>query len=207
MKKIFVIAAVAVLFAGVIFPTHAAELKFGVVDFAKCQRYYYKTHSRQVEFQKKREKESAALQEMQNQIKELLDMQRNAQKELQDPMFSDTRKKEILKEAQERQSRILALQRKLLDQEAQVKRKLDAMVDEIQKELTGDIRRVIEEVSKTKGLQMVFNKSFGFNGIPALAYVEDSTIIEDITDAVIEKLNLTAPSDYTVPDEAIVPAG
>ena len=200
------VVALTVLFAGLLPVSHAHEQKFGLVDFTKCQEHHYKTHEKQEEFKQKREADLAPIKKMQDQLKELVDMQRSAQRDLQDPMFSEARKKEILREAQERQARVVSLQREMMEEEAKLQKKLDQMASGIQKKLTDEILKVIDEISKEKGLHLVLNKTFGINGVPTFAHTDDS-VMEDITDAVIAKLNSTAPEGYTVPKNEEEPAG
>lgn len=207
MKKHLVKATVlAILFAGLVPVSHAQELKFGVVDFTKCQKHHYKTYEKQDEFKQMQQKETAPSEGQRTRLKDLVKQQQQAQKDLQDPMFSDDHKKKVLQDAQLRQGEVVALQRELMEKEGVLQKKFEAMAGGIQKELTAEIRRVIDEVAKEKGLHLVFNNSFGINGVPTIPHT-DTSVVEDITDEVIARLNSTAPEGFTVPVDPAIPAG
>ena len=57
---------------------------------------------------------------------------------------------------------------------------------------------MIGTIAEGKKMNIVFNRTFGINGVPTVAYANDE-ILSDFTDEVITELNKTAPAGWKPP--------
>ncbi len=176
-----------------------AETKIGLIDFARIQREFYRTYEERENFESQREEKLGKVDEFRTKIKDLAQKQQERQKQISDPTLSQDAKDKILSEAQEAQGQIASLQREAIETEAKVQKELNDMAAEIQKSLTKQIYETIGTLSESKGLDLVFNRSFGLNGIPVVAY-SGTANLEDFSDAVIAELNKPKPG-FTPPVE------
>ncbi len=175
-----------------------AQAKIGLVDFARIQREYYMTYTERTNYEAQRSERLAKVDELRGKMKELIEVQQQRQQQVSDPTLSEENKEKILAEAQEAQGQIASLQREAIETEAKVQKELNDMANEIQRRLTKEIYDTIGAISGDKGLDLVFNRSFGLNGIPVVAYSTTANL-EDFSDAVIADLNKDAPAGWTPP--------
>ncbi len=182
-------------------PSQAQDVKIGLIDFARLQREFYRTDLERQNFEAKRQEERTKVEERRNKLKELLTEQEAAAQQLQEDTFSDAKKEEILKAAQERQGQITSLQRESIEMESRINAELAKMANEIQRSLTKEIYDMIGTIAQEKGYDLVFNRTFGINGVPTLAYSSTGKL-EDYTDEVRERLNTDAPEGWEPPKDA-----
>lgn len=195
-RSIFVISSLfAALAAGNL---QAQDLKVGLIDFAYIQAQYWRTSTERDRFEAQRAEKTKQIDERRAKIKELIQLQQDAQAQLQDPTLSDDKKKETLGQAQERSGQITSLQRETIEMEGAVQKDLAAEASAIQKSITKEIYDEIGNVSKGKGLDFVLNRTFGINGVPTTAYASTERL-EDFSEEVIEKLNANAPEGWEPP--------
>ncbi|MEO0447557.1 MAG: OmpH family outer membrane protein, partial [Verrucomicrobiota bacterium] len=127
--------------------------------------------------------------------KALIEEQQKAQKDLQDPSFSEEKKKEIFAEAQKRAVQITEIQRKALGVQQQGNTSLVQSANEANVTLLKEIQDGIAKVAEEKGLHLVHNTSFGVSGIPTVPFAKGGGMV-DITDDVIGFLNKNAPASW-----------
>jgi len=198
MKKRFLTWASLLVVAAFATPA-TAEVKIGLIDFARLQREFYKTDQERKKFEEKRSEAREKVEERRNKLKELLQEQQAAEKSLKDPTLSEDKKKEVLESARERVGKITSLQKEAIELETRTNAELAKMANEIQRNLTKEIYDTIGMIAQGKGLDLVFNRTFGINGVPTLAYSSTENL-EDFTDEVASKLNENAPEGWTPPE-------
>ncbi len=202
MKSRFIIATLAattLIAGGQLQFAQAQDVKMGLVDFARMQRQFYRTDSERQNFEKKRTEERAKVEERKAALKGLIQEQQAAQKKLSDPTLSEGAKKKIMDDAMERQGKITSVQRETLELETRLNKELAEKANEIQRSLTKEIYDVIGKVAEAKKLDVVFNRTFGINGVPTVAYSRASENLPDFTDDVIAELNKNAPAGWKPP--------
>jgi len=198
MKKRFLTWASLLVVAAFATPA-TAEVKIGLIDFARLQREFYKTDQERKKFEEKRSEAREKVEERRNKLKELLQEQQAAEKSLKDPTLSEDKKKEVLESARERVGKITSLQKEAIELETRTNAELAKMANEIQRNLTKEIYDTIGMIAQGKGLDLVFNRTFGINGVPTLASSSTENL-EDFTDEVASKLNENAPEGWTPPE-------
>ncbi|MEO0445494.1 MAG: OmpH family outer membrane protein [Verrucomicrobiota bacterium] len=176
-----------------------AETKIGLIDFARLQREFFKTDLERQSFAAKREEAREKVAERRAKLKELLLAQQDAEKGLKDPTTSESKKQEILEAARERVGQITALQKEAIELESRSNSELALQANEIQRSLTSEIYDMIGQLAAEKGLDLVFNRTFGINGVPTVAYSSTQSL-EDFTDQISAKLNEAAPAGWTPPE-------
>ncbi len=180
--------------------TTAPALAAGSVDFQKIQRHYYRVEQERRSIQERTEQEAGKLEktvdDTRSKVEALLEEQQKAQADLQDPTFSETKKQEILAEAQERAGQINALQRELLELQAQARTTLAREASEANAAILREINDAIRVVAEEQGVDFVMNRSFGVSGIATFPYISARHVV-DLTDDVIGKLNQNAPEGWT----------
>ncbi len=177
--------------------TLSADLHLGIIDFAKCQRSYYKTYTSRSAFSKLRDENSSEVTEMRRKLKSLMEEQQAAgQSQKQGELSADG-----LREAQERAGQITSLQRDLMERESKANKELEEEASRIQKELTGEIYETASKIGKELGFDLVINVTFGLNGVPA-AISCNVPEENNITDRVIQELNRYAPKGWSPPENS-----
>ncbi len=205
MKRQFLtltLITASLLGAGQFQPAQAQDVKLGLIDFARMQRQFYRTDSERKQFEDKRTEERNKVEERKAKLKELIQAQQDAQKQLSDPTLSEDKKKSTMDAAMERQGQITSAQREILELETRLNKELADSANEIQRSLTKEIYDVIGKVAESKGLDVVLNRTFGINGVPTVAYSRASEGVPDFTDEVIAELNKNAPAGWTPPAES-----
>ncbi len=185
--------------AGQFQQAQAQDVKMGLIDFARMQRQFYRTDSEREQFEAQRTEERNKVEERKAKLKELIQQQQTAQKELGDATLSEAKKKSIMDEAMERQGQITSAQREILELETRLNKELADKANEIQRSLTKEIYEVIGKVAESKGLDVVFNRTFGINGVPTVAFSKASDALPDFTDEVVAELNKGAPAGWKPP--------
>lgn len=179
-------------------PAAQAQVKIGLVDFARLQREFFKTDVERKNFEAKRKDAIGKVNERREKLKEMLEEQAGAEKSLKDPTLSEDNKKKVLEAARERVGKITSLQKESIELDSRANAELATLANEIQRNLTREIYETIGTIAAEKGLDLVFNRTFGINGVPTLAYSSTKNL-EDFTDEVAKKLNKDAPAGWTPP--------
>lgn len=188
------LAALAALVA----PAANAETKIGLIDFARLQREFFKTDVERKNFDAKRKDALEKVNERREKLKSMIEEQQGADKSLKDPTLSKENKEKVLEAARERMGKITSLQKESIELDARANAELATLANEIQRNLTKEIYDMIGTIAAEKGLDLVFNRTFGINGVPTLAYSATKTL-EDFTDEVSKRLNKDAPAGWKPP--------
>lgn len=188
------VAALAALAA----PAANAQAKIGLIDFARLQREFFKTDVERKNFEAKRKEAVDKVNERREKLKQLLEEQQGAEKSLKDPTLSEDNKKKVLEAARERVGKITSLQKESIELDSRANAELASLANEIQRKLTKEIYETIGAIAAEKGLDLVFNRTFGINGVPTLAYSSEKNL-QDFTDEVAKKLNKEAPAGWKPP--------
>lgn len=179
-------------------PVANGEAKIGLVDFARLQREFFKTDVERKNFEGKRKDALDKVNERREKLKELLEEQQGAEKSLKDPTLSEDNKKKVLDAARERVGKITSLQKESIELDSRANAELATLANEIQRNLTREIYETIGKIAEEKGLDLVFNRTFGINGVPTVAYSSTKNL-EDFTEEVAKRLNKDAPAGWTPP--------
>jgi Skp family chaperone for outer membrane proteins len=138
-------------------------LKVGYIDFARLQREFKKTERERTAYQAKREDERTRVDQLKKSLAELESTNASA-------------------------AEIPTLKTAIAEAETQANARLFALANEVQKQLTGEIYAMIGEVAAEKAYDIVYNRTFGINGVPTMAY-SSSRLLTDFTDDVLSRLN------------------
>jgi len=193
------IAALSITFLvaalGIIAPGSASaqdgELKIGVIDMQECLTQFWRT-----------DRETETLNELAKEKRKLLD-DRNADYMKLNKLIADEDKRaratelpaetrnaaiaklqELLQERAAKQNEIQEFQRRIQAEMMQARTQMEATLVEQAKE-------IVTEVAESAGLDIVHDKSFLPRANKAIVFI--SPKVTDITDSVIEKLNVDAP--------------
>lgn len=172
----------------------AADLSLGVMDFAKCQRHYYKTSTARSMFSKLRDEKTTQLNEQKDRLKQLMTDQQAASKRQEQGELSAG----DLKDAQLRAGEITSLQREVMENQTKGEQELKDEANRIQTELTSEIHQAASRIGKSLGFDLLINVTFGINGVPTAipcSVPEEN----DVTDRVIKELNRYAPEGWSPP--------
>jgi len=200
MSRLLVTSLALALFSSIA----SAEVKMGLVDFNRMQKSFYKTDLAKTDFEKRRAEETEKLNVKLEELKKLLQLQQGLEKDMTDPALSDEKKRELLKTGQERAGKITSLQKEAMEQQSKTQGELAEEANKIQKDLTTEIYDTTGKVATEKGLDIVFNRTFGINGVPTVAFSSVANI-PDITDDVIKVLITGAPAGWKIPADASTP--
>ena len=191
--------ATALLFASLVLPATAADLKVGVVDVSKAFTEYYKTKDAASKMKTNKDKAMSEMNERFATYKTLLNDVQKTQKESQDPILTAEARAKSNAQFQDKLKEARALEQEI--QEFQQRRSMQLKQEEmgLQKGLYDEIVAVIKDKSKSLSFDFVFDKSgVGMSSVPLLLYYKDAT---DFTDEVIVELNKSAPPEGAKADD------
>ncbi|MFT5470878.1 MAG: Skp family chaperone for outer membrane protein [Verrucomicrobiales bacterium] len=170
----------------------AVDLKIGVIDFSRIQEEFNRTATEREEFELKREYQLAAVAEKRKQAEGLIAAQRKLVEEIGDPTLSGAAKARKREEARTMVMQIRSLQLEIQEFEANANSELAKSAQIVQRKLTSAIYEKPGELAEAKGFDLVFNHTFGINGVPTVAYRSDHLV--DFSDEVIAALNGETPA-------------
>jgi outer membrane protein len=188
MTRVFAIAATVLAAASF---SHAADLKFGVVDMSKAFSEYYKTKEKAAQFQENVKKAQDEMNDRWNGYKNLTTELGKLRQRVSDPILTDAARQKIALEFDEKQKELRALEQNIGEQQNRRSQQLKREDMEIRGKIYEEILVVVKAKAKAEGYDFVFDKSgMSLSTVPVLIYYKDAV---DITDQIIVELNKDAP--------------
>ena len=170
-------------------PTASAQegVKIGVVDMKRIFAEYGKTKESESEINERKAQAKKELDERTAKYKELLERYQDLRSQVNDDALTPELREEKLKEAQEVGQQAKSLERQIQEFRTRRERQLQEQVVRMRKLILEEIRELVEDVSKTRSFDMVFDKSgVSLNGVPFLLHSRDAV---DFSEDIIGRLN------------------
>jgi len=182
--------AVIFLIAGVGFAK--AEVKFGTVDMNRVFSEYYKTKDAQAKYA---DAEKAANDDLNGRVetlkasmKEISQLNADLEKAGLSKDAVDTKKKDL----QTKVAAARSLDREIADYRSAKQKSLQDQFLRMRKDIVDDIMKSMNDLVKSKGYDIVFDKSgLSAGAVPIVLYSRDDL---DFSQDVISALNKTAPA-------------
>lgn len=175
--------------------SHAADLKFGVVDMSKAFSEFYKTKEAAEKFKGNLDKAQKEMNDRWSVYKNLMTDMQKLKKEASDPiMTQDARQKKAV-EFEEKGKELRALEQEIGEAQNRRSSQLKQEDMSIRKGIYDEILVVVRDKSKAENYDFVFDKSgMSLSTVPMLVYYKDAV---DITDQIVVELNKAAPASTT----------
>ncbi|MCL5099314.1 MAG: OmpH family outer membrane protein [Candidatus Omnitrophica bacterium] len=195
MMKTFLLKSVVFSLACLVLASPAmAQAKFGTVNLRKVFDNYYKTKQADTQL-----KERAA--DFDKQRKEFIDSYQKANEEYKKLLDSTSDQAVSAEERDRRKNSAEAKLRDIKEIEGQINQfdrsartTLDEQKRRMREQILRQIQEVVTEKAKAAGMTMVWDTaSESINNTPILMYTNGEN---DISDAVLKKLNEGAPADF-----------
>lgn len=175
------------------FTSHAADLKFGVVDMQKAFTEFHKTKDASEKFKVNVDKASQEVNERWAVYKNMLGDIQKLQKKAGDAILTAEERSKAAAELQEKVKEVRALEQEIGEFQNRRQGQLKQEDVQIRKGLYEEILVVVRDKAKADGYDFVFDKSgVSLSTVPVLLYYKDAV---DFTDEVVVELNKNAAPD------------
>ncbi len=162
-------------------------VKIGVVDMKRIFADYGRTKEAEQEINDRKAQAKKELDERTAKYKELLEKYQTLRQQVNDEALSPELRETKRKEATDIGQQAKSLERQIQEFRTRRERQLQEQVVRMRKTILEEIRELVEEISKTRNFDMVFDKSgVSLNGVPFLLHSRDAV---DFSEDIIGKLN------------------
>ena len=189
ISRISLLAAI-LLFGGAGFAK--AEVKFGTVDMNSVFSEYYKTKDAQAKYT---DAEKGANDDLSGRVDTLKASMKEISQLNADLQKTDLAKEEVDAKKKDLQTKVAAarsLDREIADYRSAKQKSLQDQFLRMRKDIVDDIMKAVTELVKSKGYDIVFDKSgLSAGAVPIVLYSRDDL---DFSQDVIAALNKTAPA-------------
>jgi outer membrane protein len=189
ISRISLLAAI-LLFGGAGFVK--AEVKFGTVDMNRVFSEYYKTKDAQSKYT---DAEKAANDDLNGRVETLKTGMKEISQLNADLQKSELSKDEVDAKKKDLQTKVAAartLDREIADYRSAKQKNLQDQFLRMRKDIVDDIMKAVTDLVKSKGYDIVFDKSgLSAGAVPIVLYSRDDL---DFSQDVIAALNKTAPA-------------
>ncbi len=189
ISRISLLAAI-LLFGGAGFAK--AEVKFGTVDMNRVFSEYYKTKDAQSKYT---DAEKAANDDLNGRVETLKTGMKEISQLNADLQKSELSKDEVDAKKKDLQTKVAAartLDREIADYRSAKQKNLQDQFLRMRKDIVDDIMKAVTDLVKSKGYDIVFDKSgLSAGAVPIVLYSRDDL---DFSQDVIASLNKTAPA-------------
>ena len=189
ISRISLLAAI-LLFGGAGFAK--AEVKFGTVDMNRVFSEYYKTKDAQSKYT---DAEKAANDDLNGRVETLKTGMKEISQLNADLQKSELSKDEVDAKKKDLQTKVAAartLDREIADYRSAKQTNLQDQFLRMRKDIVDDIMKAVTDLVKSKGYDIVFDKSgLSAGAVPIVLYSRDDL---DFSQDVIASLNKTAPA-------------
>ncbi len=169
---------------------NAAEPAMAFVSMERLFDEYYKTKSANVQLKARFETLDAPRRELVDKAKNLKIEVEKLGVEARDKSISDSERDKKRLAAEDKFALFREAETKLAEFDATYKKQFGAEMKQSQQKLVGEIRAVIENYAKQKGIRIVFDSSGKtLNSVEAVVYYDPSL---DITETILATLNKDA---------------
>ena len=181
---------VALLASGI--SSHAADLKFGVVDMSKAFSDYQKTKAEAEKFKANVDKAQKEMNDRWAVYKNLMGDMQKLQKEAGDPIISQDSRAKKAADLGEKAKELRTLEQEIGEAQNRRSTQLKQEDMQIRKAIYDEILVVVKEKAKAGGFDFIFDKSgMSLSTVPVLVYYKDAV---DVTDEIIVELNKNVPA-------------
>jgi len=175
------------------------KLKVATVDMQLLFKEYYRTNEAQKQINVERAKIQKENNERMTRIRDLDTALQTMRKNMDDPAIPDSKKQAAQKEFNDKQSEGIYLDRERREFLQRRNQALNEKMVQRMKGILEEIRKLVEEQSKTEDFDYVFDKSgLSTSQVPFLLYTKDAS---DITAVLLKTLNKDAPPEGSTPAE------
>lgn len=173
-----------------------AEVKIAMVDFNRAMQEFYRYETELKNIQDRDKEAKGKLEERFTKGKELKGQLDEQEKKIKDPTLSADKKDGARKEAGEIVAKLSSLQKEAIELQAKESAEIGKLAQQTQISVTKEIWEMIGKIAEEKGLDLVFNRSFGMYGVPASLAYSSTKNLEDFTDELVKRLNKGAPAGW-----------
>lgn len=173
-----------------------AEVKIAMVDFNRAMQEFYRYETELKNIQDKDKEAKGKLEERYTKLKELNGQREDTEKKAKDPTLSADKKDGIKKDYGEILAKMSSLQKESMELQAKESAEIGKLAQQTQISVTKEIWEMIGKIAEEKGLDLVFNRSFGMYGVPAALAYSSTKNLEDFTDELVKRLNKAAPAGW-----------
>lgn len=167
----------------------AQGVKIGVVDMKRIFAEYGRTKEAEKEINDRKAQAKKELDERTAKYKDLLERFQALQEAVQDEALSPQLREQKREEGQGVGQEAKSLERQIQEFRTRRERQLQEQVVRMRKTILEEIRELVEEMSKTKNFDLVFDKSgVSLNGVPFLLHSRDAV---DFSSDIINRLNVS----------------
>ncbi|MEO5720381.1 MAG: OmpH family outer membrane protein [Chthoniobacterales bacterium] len=185
MKKLLSLALLASLALPV--ATFAQGIKIGTVDMNRAFKEYDKTKDAETKINEAKNSAKKEYDERAEGYKKALDEINKLNQQLEAPALSNDAKAAKAKERDEKISKIKTMEQEINEFRQTRERQLQEQALRMREGIVKEITDIVMDQVKTKGLDLVFDKSgMSLNGVPLLMYSKDDT---EFTNEIVAVLN------------------
>lgn len=197
MKKILV-AVVAMLVA--VSVARAVDREIVLVDMEKAFNEFYKAKLADAELKKRADEYSEEHKGKVEAYKKLQADIATLQEDVMNTALSEDARSEKRNDMEEKLLERSGMERDIQRLDESAKKDLSDQMRRMNRRITEEMMKVVEDYAKTRGYPVVFDSSLrGMNGTPFVLYTDGKI---DITDDIINALNKGKPGDETAEEPA-----
>ena len=197
MKKIL-IAVVAMLVA--VSVARAVDREIVLVDMEKAFNEFYKAKLADAELKKRADEYSEEHKGKVEAYKKLQADIATLQEDVMNTALSEDARSEKRNDMEEKLLERSGMERDIQRLDESAKKDLSDQMRRMNRRITEEMMKVVEDYAKTRGYPVVFDSSLrGMNGTPFVLYTDGKI---DITDDIINALNKGKPGDETAEEPA-----
>ncbi len=174
----------------------AQSSKIGIVDLKIVFDGYYKTRQADEKIKERGVELENTFLEMKEEFDSMQASFQQLGQSLEDETISETERNNRIKQLEEKRLDLIERQKSLEQYNSQAQRTLADQRTRARTNILNDIAKITTQISKARGLSIVFDKSAQtINQTPVIMFLGDG--ITNITDDVLKELNVTAPAGFT----------
>ena len=176
----------------VVATTHAADIKFGVVDMSKAFSEFHKTKDAADKFKNNIDKAQKEMNDRWSVYKNLMNDMQKLKKEASDPIMTPDARAKRAAEFEDKAKELRSLEQEIGEAQNRRTNQLKQEDMQIRKGIYDEILVVVRDKAKAETYDFIFDKSgMSLSTVPVLIYYKDAV---DITDQIIVELNKNAPA-------------
>ena len=174
-----------------------AQIKVAVVDLQTVFKDYYKTQEADARLKEILAAFKKEYQQMMGDYQKMVEEAGKIRDEANDPTLSQAVRDEKLKALQDKVTEVKSFERKLREFDVTRRKQLDDQSGRMRKGIVDDITKVVDNIGKTKGFNLILDKSgLTMNGTATVLYTEGLT---DITSEIVNTMNASKPAGGAAP--------
>ena len=197
MKKILVVLLAMVVAVSV---ARAADREIVLVDMEKAFNEFYKAKLADAELKKRADEYSEEHKGKVEAYKKLQADIATLQEDVMNTALSEDARSEKRNEMEEKLLERSGMERDIQRLDESAKKDLSDQMRRMNRRITEEMMKVVEDYAKTRGYPVVFDSSLrGMNGTPFVLYTDGKI---DITGDIVNALNKGKPGDDTAEEPA-----